>query len=79
MRLVSFAAMKQPAYLALNPFGQIPTYEEGDLALGVLEQRMQDLQRVVRRELSQTDFVEDDLNILIGGLLSLFCCHFKVF
>jgi glutathione S-transferase len=32
-RLVSFAAMKGPAHLALNPFGQIPTYEEGDLAL----------------------------------------------
>jgi glutathione S-transferase len=25
--------MKQPAHLALQPFGQIPTYEEGDLAL----------------------------------------------
>jgi len=33
VRLVSFEAMKQPAHLALNPFGQIPTYEEGDLAL----------------------------------------------
>jgi glutathione S-transferase len=33
VRLVSFAAMKAPAHLALNPFGQIPTYEEGDLAL----------------------------------------------
>lgn len=33
VRLVSFAAMKQPAHLALNPFGQIPTYEEGGLAL----------------------------------------------
>jgi len=33
VRLVSFAAMKQPAHVALNPFGQIPTYEEGDLAL----------------------------------------------
>ncbi|MDP3495693.1 MAG: glutathione S-transferase family protein [Hyphomonadaceae bacterium] len=33
VRLVSFAQMKQPAHLALNPFGQIPTYEEGDLAL----------------------------------------------
>jgi len=26
-------AMKEPAHLALHPFGQIPTYEEGDLAL----------------------------------------------
>src|SRR6185437_14706577 len=25
--------MKQPAHLALHPFGQIPTYEEGDLVL----------------------------------------------
>jgi glutathione S-transferase len=33
VRLVSFRAMKQGAHLALNPFGQIPTYEEGDLAL----------------------------------------------
>ena len=33
VRLVSFQAMKQPAHLALQPFGQIPTYEEGDLAL----------------------------------------------
>lgn len=33
VRLVSFGAMKQPAYRALHPFGQIPTYEEGDLAL----------------------------------------------
>ena len=33
VRLVSFAAMKQPAHLALHPFGQIPTYEEGDLAI----------------------------------------------
>src|SRR5262245_54041090 len=33
VRLVSFTAMKEPAHLALNPFGQIPTYEEGDLAL----------------------------------------------
>lgn len=33
VRLVSFAEMKQPAHLALNPFGQIPTYEEGSLAL----------------------------------------------
>ena len=33
VRLVSFRAMKQPAHLALHPFGQIPTYEEGDLSL----------------------------------------------
>lgn len=33
VRLVSFAAMKAPAHLALHPFGQIPTYEDGDLAL----------------------------------------------
>lgn len=33
VRLVSFKAMKEPAHLALQPFGQIPTYEEGDLAL----------------------------------------------
>jgi glutathione S-transferase len=33
VRFVSFGAMKEPAHLALHPFGQIPTYEEGDLAL----------------------------------------------
>jgi glutathione S-transferase len=33
VRLVSFKQMKEPAHLALQPFGQIPTYEEGDLAL----------------------------------------------
>jgi glutathione S-transferase len=33
VRLVSFRAMKEPVHLALHPFGQIPTYEEGDLAL----------------------------------------------
>jgi len=33
VRLVSFKAMKEPAHLALHPFGQIPTYEEGGLAI----------------------------------------------
>ncbi len=33
VRLVSFRAMKEPAHLARHPFGQIPTYEEGDLVL----------------------------------------------
>ncbi len=33
VRLLSFAAMKEPAHLALQPFGQIPSYEEGDLVL----------------------------------------------
>ena len=33
VRLVSFKAMKEPAHLARHPFGQIPTYEEGDLVL----------------------------------------------
>jgi glutathione S-transferase len=33
VRLVSFKALKEPAHLALHPFGQIPTYEDGDLAL----------------------------------------------
>jgi len=33
VRLVSFKALKEPTHRALNPFGQIPTYEEGDLAL----------------------------------------------
>jgi glutathione S-transferase len=33
VRLVSFRALKEPAHLALHPFGQIPTYEQGELAL----------------------------------------------
>jgi glutathione S-transferase len=33
VRLLSFSEMKEPAHLTLHPFGQIPTYEEGDLAL----------------------------------------------
>ncbi len=33
VRLLSFSGMKEPAHRALHPFGQIPTYEEGDLAL----------------------------------------------
>jgi glutathione S-transferase len=33
VRLLSFREMKAPAHLALQPFGQIPTYQEGDLAL----------------------------------------------
>lgn len=32
-RLLSFDEMKEGAHRALHPFGQIPTYEEGDLAL----------------------------------------------
>ncbi|WP_386066222.1 glutathione S-transferase family protein [Tahibacter sp. UC22_41] len=33
VRLVSFQALKEPEHLRLHPFGQIPTYEEGDLVL----------------------------------------------
>jgi glutathione S-transferase len=33
VRLLSFTQLKKPAHLTLQPFGQIPTYEEGDLAL----------------------------------------------
>jgi glutathione S-transferase len=33
VRLLSFAEMKEPPHRGLQPFGQIPTYEEGDLAL----------------------------------------------
>lgn len=32
-RLLTFQAMKQPGHLHRNPFGQIPTYEDGDLVL----------------------------------------------
>ena len=32
-RLVSFKEMKESLHLALQPFGQIPTYEEGELIL----------------------------------------------
>jgi len=33
VRLVSFKAIKAPAHRAVHPFAQIPTYEEGELAL----------------------------------------------
>ena len=33
VRLLSMAALKEPAHLARNPFGSIPTYEEGELTL----------------------------------------------
>jgi glutathione S-transferase len=33
VRLVPHHAMKEPAHLTLHPFGQIPTYEEGELVL----------------------------------------------
>lgn len=33
VRLVSFAEMKEPWYRKLQPFAQIPTYQEGDLVL----------------------------------------------
>src|SRR5215475_8846248 len=33
VRLLSFSDMKEPAHRALHPFGQIPTYEDGDLVL----------------------------------------------
>jgi len=33
VRLVSLRAKEEPAHLRLHPFGLIPTYEEGDLAL----------------------------------------------
>ena len=33
VRLLSFSAMKEAAHLALQPFGQIPTYQDGGLTL----------------------------------------------
>ena len=33
VRLLSFSEMKESPHRRLHPFGQIPTYEEGDLAL----------------------------------------------
>lgn len=33
VRLLSFSEMKEPAHLALHPFGQIPSYEEDALVL----------------------------------------------
>lgn len=33
VRHLTFETMKQPAHLALHPFGQIPTYEDGDTAI----------------------------------------------
>lgn len=33
VHLLTFEEMKQPAHLARHPFGQIPTYEDGELVL----------------------------------------------
>jgi glutathione S-transferase len=33
VRLVSFEEMKAPGHLALHPFGQIPTFEDGDVTM----------------------------------------------
>ena len=33
VRLVTFPALKEPAHLAIHPFGQIPTYEDGAVAI----------------------------------------------
>src|SRR3569833_3231087 len=33
VRLLSFGKLKEPAHRRRNPFGQIPTYEDGDLVL----------------------------------------------
>jgi glutathione S-transferase len=33
VRHLTFETMKQPAHLALHPFGQIPTYEDGDTTI----------------------------------------------
>jgi glutathione S-transferase len=33
VRFLSFSEMKEPAHRLLHPFGQIPTYQEGDLTL----------------------------------------------
>lgn len=33
VRLLSFKAMKEPAHLALHPFGQIPTYQDENIEL----------------------------------------------
>lgn len=33
VRLVDFKEMKEPAHRAIHPFGKIPTYQTGDLAL----------------------------------------------
>lgn len=33
VRLVSFAQLKEPAHLSLQPFGQIPTYQAGEVTL----------------------------------------------
>jgi glutathione S-transferase len=48
VRLVSFLAMKESAHLALHPFGQIPTYEEGDLTLFETGQSSSILQSAMR-------------------------------
>ena len=73
VRLVSFRALKEPAHLTLNPFGKIPTYEEGDLVLfetGAIvlhiadRHRLDTLRRRLNRRQSQGVSVERDRRLI---------------
>ena len=77
VRLVSLRAMKEPAHLALHPFGQIPTYEEGDLAQAEIignARRISELGRQCRPRRSparnRSHAHEDRCRRLIRGIMS---------
>ena len=72
VRLVSFAEMKEPAHRALQPFGQIPTYQFGDLVLFESGAIVLDIATLRKKgdKLSHSTFANSELliNLVNGGL-----------
>jgi glutathione S-transferase len=69
VRLVSFDEMKKPQHLARQPFGQIPTYEEGDLVLfesGAI---------VLNIAESHAGLLPGDANGRVRAIAWMFCAH----
>jgi glutathione S-transferase len=69
VRLVSFAAMKEPAHLKLHPFGKIPTYEEGDLVL------FETGSIVLHIASAQAGLLPDDANARARAITWMFAAH----
>src|SRR5688500_7619856 len=72
VRLLSFSEMKEPAHRALHPFGQLPTYEEGNLTLfesGAI------VFHVAERH---TGLLPDDANARARAIAWMFAAHSTV-
>lgn len=75
VRLVSFEEMKQPAHRSRNPFGQIPTYEEDDLALfesGAIVLHLAQSQQAGRQEASQHGLLPVDGDARMRAVMWMF-------